>query len=212
VPERLIEVGPYVGLFLALCLAGLGVPIPEEIPIVTAGVLANHGVVLWWLALPVCMAGVLLGDSVLYWVGHHWGERVLRLPMFRRLLTSGRRERLTASYRRYGVWIVFAARHVVGLRAAAFLTAGIVRVPFRKFLAADGTAVGYGVPLTFGLAFFFTDQINRLLGQMHRVELWIGVLALAAAGGWLGVALWRRNRRLLVGEERGDEAAESTTR
>jgi len=38
--ERLIAYSPYVGILAALCLGSLGAPIPEEIPAVTAGVLA----------------------------------------------------------------------------------------------------------------------------------------------------------------------------
>ena len=53
------------------------------------------------------------------------------------MLTREREETLKESYRRHGVKIVFTARHVMGLRAAAFLTAGIARVPFPRFLGAD---------------------------------------------------------------------------
>ena len=67
----------YVGLLLVLFTASLGVPIPEELPIITAGILSSQMVLRWWIALPVCFVGVLSGDVVLYWVGHHWGEKVL---------------------------------------------------------------------------------------------------------------------------------------
>jgi len=54
-----------------LLAAGLGAPIPEEVPIVAAGVLSHTAAMRWWAALPVCVAGVLSGDVILYWVGHH---------------------------------------------------------------------------------------------------------------------------------------------
>ena len=46
-----------------LFIAGLGVPIPEELPILASGILAREGLVRWWLALPVCLVGVLAGDA-----------------------------------------------------------------------------------------------------------------------------------------------------
>ena len=46
-------------------------------PIIAAAVLSYEGIVRWWLALPVCLVGVLSGDMVLYWVGRHWGDQVL---------------------------------------------------------------------------------------------------------------------------------------
>jgi membrane protein DedA with SNARE-associated domain len=195
--ERLIAYSPYVGILAALCLGSLGAPIPEEIPVVTAGVLARQEVVRWWVALPLCVIGVLSGDIVLYWVGRHWGERVLELRLVRYVLDPARREKLTAAYRKNGLIIVFAARHVMGLRAAAFLTAGVARIPFWKFLAVDGAAVGYGVPLNFSLAYLFADRVHELLANMHRIDRWIAVLAVVAAAGWIGVFVWRRSRRML---------------
>jgi len=195
--ERLIDYSPYVGILAALCLGSLGAPIPEEIPVVTAGLLARQEVVRWWLALPLCVVGVLSGDIALYWVGRHWGEHVLELRLVQRVLDPARREKLTAAYRKNGLIIVFAARHVMGLRAAAFLTAGVARIPFWKFLAVDGAAIGYGVPLNFTLAYLFADRVHELLANVYRIDRWIAVLAVVAAAGWIGVFVWRRSRRML---------------
>src|SRR5262245_34560318 len=124
--DRLIAASPYLGLYLTLCLGGVGFPIPEEVPVLTAGALAHRGAVRWWLALLVCIAGVATGDLAMYWTGRRWGERVLDLRLVRRFLDVERRNTLEKAYQRYGMLIVFAARHVVGLRAAAFVTAGVV--------------------------------------------------------------------------------------
>src|SRR5437879_13715627 len=75
--QQFIEHFTYAGLFLTLFAAGLGLPIPEEVAIIAGGVLAHEHVVHWWIALPVCILGVLGGDVALYAIGHHWGERVL---------------------------------------------------------------------------------------------------------------------------------------
>src|SRR5207249_5895932 len=136
-------------------------------------------------------------DIALYWVGRHWGEHVLELRLVRRVLDPARREKLTAAYRKNGLIIVFAARHVMGLRAAAFLTAGVARIPFWKFLAVDGAAIGYGVPLNFTLAYLFADRVHELLANVYRIDRWIAVLAVVAAAGWIGVFVWRRSRRML---------------
>jgi len=189
-----LEQFTYLGIFLVLLTAGLGAPVPEELPILAAGVLAHEGVVRWWLALPVCFVGVLSGDMILYWVGHHWGERVLEWRIVRRVLSREREEWLMAAYRRHGVKIVFTARHIMGVRAAAFLTAGIARVPLWKFLAVDGAAALVGVPFGFGLGFLFTDQLERVMTDVHRVERWLALAALVGLAAWLTVLAWRRGR------------------
>jgi membrane protein DedA with SNARE-associated domain len=190
----LIEQLGYVGLFLILFIAGLGVPIPEELPIVTGGVLSNQMVLRWWIALPVCIVGVLVGDVVLYWAGHHWGERVLGWRPVRWVLTQAREEQLKAAYRTHGVKIVFTARHVMGLRAAAFLTAGIARIPFWKFLAVDGIAALVSVPFGFFLAFLFADQVEQVFRDVHRIERWLTLAALVGMAIWVTILVRRRGR------------------
>ena len=191
-----------MGLFLVLFGAGLGVPLPEEIPVLTAGVLAHEGIVRWWIALPVCFVAILAGDAALYWLGRHWGERVLGWRVVRHVLTPEREERYKAAYRRHGMKIVFAARHVAGVRAAAFLTAGIARVPFGQFLAVDAAAAMVGVPVSFALAFFFADQLERLLTDVHRVERWLVIAGLIVLASWLAVVAYRRARRVAEADPR----------
>jgi membrane protein DedA with SNARE-associated domain len=180
--------------------AGLGVPIPEEIPILAAGVLAAEGVARWWIALPVALLGVLSGDVVLYWIGRHWGEHILDWRIVRWVLSREREERFKAAYHRHGVKIVFVARHIAGVRAAAFLTAGIVRLPFGRFIAVDGGAALIGVPASFGIAFLFTDQLERLMADIHRIERWAGLVGLVVLAGWLGLLAYRRAHREAAAE------------
>jgi membrane protein DedA with SNARE-associated domain len=189
-----IEQFTYLGIFLILFFGGLGAPIPEELPVLAAGALAHEGYMRWWIALPVCLLGVLVGDSVLYWVGHHWGERILEWSIVRRVLTASRERALIGAYRRHAVKTVFTARHVMGVRAAAFLTAGIARVPFWKFLLADSAAALIGVPLGFALAYYFTDQLEGILSDVRRVERWATLVALLALATWIAVVAWRKSR------------------
>ena len=202
--QNFVEQFTYIGMFLALLAGSLGVPLPEETVIIAGGVLAHEEVVRWGVALPVCLIGVLSGDVVLYWVGHHWGLHVLAWRPVQYAVTPERAQALIAAYQRHGVKIVFAARHVIGLRAAAFLTAGIARLPFWKFLLVDAAAACVGVPLSFGLAYFFTDQLQNIVDDVHRLERWLVVFGLAALVVWLMVRIWRKNREALAAESGED--------
>lgn len=201
--QHLITSFSYGGLLLVLLLGSIGLPIPEEVPIVTAGVLSHYGVMRWWLALPTVIVGVFTGDIFLYWVGRRYGVGVLDHPLIGRLVDRGRLERVEVAYRRRGALIVFLARHIIGVRAAAFVGAGIVRLPFWKFLLADGAAISYGIPLNFFLAFLFTRHLHAIMAEVHRVEHWIAVLAVAAAGIGLYVGLRWRSGRALAGAAEG---------
>jgi len=194
--QELLQRFTYLGILAALLLGSLGVPIPEEMPIVAAGILSHEGLARWWLALPVCVLGVVSGDMVLYWAGRRWGERLLGWRVVHHVLTRARADWLQAAYREHAMKTVAMARHVTGLRAAAFLTAGIARVPFWKFILADAAAAAVSVPLAFGLAYFFTHQIGAILADVHRVERWLALAGLVVVAGGLVVYAARWNRRV----------------
>ena len=194
--QELLQRFTYLGILAALLLGSVGVPIPEEMPIVAAGILSHEGLARWWLALPVCVLGVVSGDMVLYWAGRRWGERLLGWRVVRHVLTRARADWLQAAYREHAMKTVAMARHVTGLRAAAFLTAGIARVPFWKFILADAAAAAVSVPLAFGLAYFFTHQIGAILADVHRVERWLALAGLVVVAGSLVVYSARWNRRI----------------
>ena len=93
--EQLIGQLGYLGIALILVLGGLGLPIPEEAPIVLAAVLSRNGQLKSLpLAFASCLAGVLLGDLVVYFLGFFYGEKVLSLPLTRRLLTRQRESQI----------------------------------------------------------------------------------------------------------------------
>lgn len=189
---ELISDFTYPAVFLILLATGLGVPIPEELPIAIAAMMARWEVMHWFGALLSCLAGVLAGDILLYWVGRHFGRRILHWSTVRRILTPAREARVMDAYHRHGLKFVVLARLVMGLRAAAFLTAGLVRVPFPRFLLVDLVAVLVSVPLSFGVAYAVADSVAVALARVRELQLWVAGLALLVAAGWLIV---RRRRR-----------------
>ena len=205
--QNLVEQFTYLGGFVVLLLASLGVPIPEEAPIIAMAVLSHEGAARWWIALPVCFVGVLSGDVVLYFAGRHWGERLLNWRIVRLVLTPDREEQIKTAYRRHAIKTVLTARHIMGLRAAAFLTAGIAHVPFWKFFLADAGAALVSVPLGFGLAYYFTDQLEAVLQDVRRTERLVGLLALAAIIIALGITAWLKRRRITARLAGDDERA-----
>jgi membrane protein DedA with SNARE-associated domain len=185
----------YPGVFLVLLVTGLGVPIPEELPIVIAAMMSRWQVMHWAGALGSCLGGVLAADMLLYGVGRHFGRRILEWPTARRILSPEREARVMEAYRRHGLKFVVMARLVMGLRAAAFLTAGLVRVPFLRFLLVDVAAVLVSVPLAFGVAYLVADSVVVALAYVHEMQLWIGGAVALVAAIWL-LVWWRRRRRV----------------
>lgn len=184
----------YPGVFVVLVVSGLGLPIPEELPIVIAAMMARWEVMRWQGALLACMGGALAGDALLYWLGRHFGRRILRWSTVRRVLTPAREARIMEAYRRHGLKFLVVARFVMGLRSAAFLTAGLVRVPFLWFVLVDVAAVSLSVPLTFAVSYVVADSVAVGLARVRELQLWVAGVVLLIATGWI-IVLVRRHRR-----------------
>ena len=138
--EQLIGKLGYLGIALILVLGGLGLPIPEEAPIIVAAILSRNGTLSWPLAIASCLGGVLLGDMVVYFLGYFYGEKVLSLRLTRRLLTRQREAQIKGYFHRHGFKILVSGRFVPGFRTAAYLTAGILKLPPVKLLLTDVVA------------------------------------------------------------------------
>jgi membrane protein DedA with SNARE-associated domain len=206
----------YLGVFAALVAAGFGFPMPEELPIVTAGALVGREsndpttALHWWVLLPLCVAGVVLSDGLLYWIGRMWGVRLLRFRPVARVLPPERLERTQALFHRHGVWILLAARLLPGFRSPIFLTAGIMRLSWRRFLLADGLYALPGVTLLFFLSYWLTDTFREWVvaveEQVSRARLLVVVIAVGVTLVY-GLIRWMRRRR-----ERGGETSEEVRR
>ena len=150
----------YLGIVLVLVLGGLGLPVPEEAPIILAAVLARNGQMVWPLALAACFAGVLIGDFVVYAIGYFQGERVLSFRVTRRFLSREREAQIKGYFQRHGIRILITGRFVPGFRTAAYLTAGILRLPPMRLFVADLCAASMSTLLMFGLGYFFANWVK----------------------------------------------------
>jgi membrane protein DedA with SNARE-associated domain len=180
--EDLVGQYGYLGIILLLILGGLGLPVPEEAPVVLAAILTKHDQMNVFLAFGSCLLGVLLGDFVVYFLGYYYGERVLGFRLTRKVLTRAREEQLKGYFVRHGFKILIVGRFAVGFRTAAYLTAGILRLPALKLLGIDLVAATLSTSLMFLLGYVFAHQIEAVLkGAQH----WAVAIAAVAVAGFL---------------------------
>lgn len=180
----------YAAIFAALVAAGSGVPIPEELTQLTAGVLAAQGVLALRFTIAVVWAGIVVGDALLFTIARRHGPAALRSRFVARVLTDERRGALERHFARHAFLTVAAARHMGGVRIAAFALAGATGVPLRTFVLADGLSALVSVPLVVGAGYLFSQHLGEVRRDIRAVEL--GILALALL---VGGALWLRRRQ-----------------
>lgn len=134
---------PHVVVYLVVAVVigveSLGIPLPGEIVLVSAALLASHGTVDPVAVGASAVAGAVIGDSIGYAVGHRYGETLFsRLGhRFPHHFGPDNVERAKGSFLRWGMWAVFFGRFVAFLRIFAGPLAGVLRMPYWRFLTAN---------------------------------------------------------------------------
>jgi len=190
--EQLVEQLGYFGIAVTLILGGLGVPIPEEAPVLLAAILTRNGKLSGPIAFSTCLAGVIIGDFIVYFLGYYFGERVLSHWLTRRLLTRAREAQIKGYFHRHGFKILVLGRFAVGFRTAAYLTAGILKLPPLKLLLTDLVAALLSTSLMFLLGYLFAHQIER---GIHDFQQWAAVCIAAGVVGWLLYRHYKAHQR-----------------
>ncbi|MEU7174435.1 MULTISPECIES: DedA family protein [Micromonospora] len=176
----------------------MGIPLPGEIVLVSAALLAATGAVgPEWVATAAA-TGAIIGDSIGYAVGRRGGRPLLeRLGRrFPKHLGPAHLARAELSFARHGVWAVFFGRFVALLRILAGPLAGALRVPYRRFLVANAAG---GLVWAFGttyLLFYLGQAAEHWLKDISWAGLVLAVLAGVVSTAWLR----RRAKRLHVSE------------
>jgi len=182
----------YLVVGLVIGVESMGIPLPGEIALVTAALLASTGVTDPWLVGLAASIGAVVGDSIGYTVGRRGGRPWLeRLGhRFPRHFGPPHLARAERSFDRYGVWAVFFGRFVALLRILAGPLAGALKVAYHRFLIANAAG---GLVWAFGTTFaiFYAGRgAERWLKNFS----WIALLVVVLAG--FASTLYLRRRAL----------------
>lgn len=161
---------PYLIIFGILLACGLGIPIPEDITLVVGGVLIYYGVCNLWVMIALCLAGVLIGDSLVFWLGSKFGRSLTKKWFFHKILPDDRLDSVQSGFKKYGNKLIFLARFMPGLRAPIFFSAGVLHLPFSIFIFFDGVAALLSVPTIIGGVYYFGDELEWVVRSIKRFE------------------------------------------
>lgn len=190
--KLLLEHGSLVVIVLALIVAGLGVPVPEDIMLFAAGVLVHRGEISYVSALIGCAIGVFIGDTTIFLIARRLGPAALARRPLRWVITPERRALVEEKFAKHGSVIVFMGRHMAGLRAPIFAMAGMHHMSITKFWLWDGLGLCVSAPVVIGIGWWFADNLDNALDVLKRFHwVFLGALVIMATA----VFLWRRVRR-----------------
>jgi membrane protein DedA with SNARE-associated domain len=183
-----------------LVACGLGLPLPEDVALITGGYLAGKGPPIGVGSLPlmilVGLAGILIGDSIIFKAGATYGEALLQTRIGRHI-PGEKIERIIGLFERHGPKFIMMARFLPGVRAVTYFVAGSTGVPYWKFLLYDGIAACASAPGWVLLGHWAGKHRMLRKAWQYAKEVQIGVIGviLAIIILWVAFTLIRRRMR-----------------
>jgi len=188
----------YIGVLFVLITCGLGVPLPEDVPLIIGGwLIGNRG------SLPLMiftgLAGILIGDSIIFRAGQVYGEKLLETRLGKHI-SEQRVQKTIAAFDKHGPKFIMAARFVPGLRAVTYFVAGVTGVPYWKFVSYDGLAACVSAPAWVYLGWWSRKHGKKMLDKVYgwSFKAQIAIIAVIVAVALLYIifiTLRRRSRR-----------------
>jgi membrane protein DedA with SNARE-associated domain len=178
--KHVIEQYGYLALFIGTFLEG-------ETILLLAGFAAQSPAINLDLRLVIlsAFAGSLAGDQMAFFIGRHWGKKLVAKSEKWR----ARSDRVHTMLKKYHEVLILSFRFFYGLRNLTPFVLGTAEISIRKFfcLNAIGAAIWAVVFALTGYVFgsLLENVLIRILDNVHHVEL--AVLGLAV---FLALAFW----------------------
>lgn len=190
----------YLGCLFLLLASSFGLPVPEEVTLLSAGFMAYVGLSPEQFPPPypgapvvdpvflavLCLFAVFGSDLLIYWLGTRFGQRV-RESRLGRLAPAAAWARAEGWTERHGAKVCWVFRFTPGIRFPGHLTCGIVGVPLWQFCLADGLAALVSVPTQILLIAYNGDVVVSFL---KRFKFAVFVVILVVGVIYLATRLW----------------------
>jgi len=173
----------YGALVVMMLLSSIGFPLPEEVTLLSVGLLAYFGLhpelypppyvgapsVKMETAMIIATLAVLGSDFFVFFLGRYFGRIILRKPWMSRLFPEVAQRRIEAWTQKYGSYTCAIFRFTPGLRFPGHLAYGMMRFPSWKFLVIDGLAVLISVPTQIYLMATYGESVLLQLKQFKLI-------------------------------------------
>lgn len=189
----------YLAVFLLVGAESLGIPLPGETALVTAGIYAGNTHRLSpWLIFVVAAAAGITGDNIGYWIGRKGGYPLARRYGSKVRLDERRLKVARYLFDRHGMAVVFFGRFVSVLRTFAAFLAGTSKMPWHKFLPANAAGAILWSAIYTTISYLVGRALQHASGVVNLVLGGVAVLVVIA----VVLVIRRRTDRLAERAER----------
>jgi len=164
----------------------LGALLEGETVLALAGFAAHRGYLSFPIVVAIAAVAGFSGDTFYFWLGRRHGDRILaRFPAVAR-----QADKVAHLIERYHEGVIVGVRFAYGLRIAGPILIGTSSVAAWRFVAFNALGAVIWATLIAGLGWVFGEAIQRVLGEVRHIEMWLFAALIA-----IGIALWLYHRR-----------------
>ena len=182
--QSLIESYGYLAILIITFIEG-------ETIVILAGIAAHLGLLELPWVIATAIAGSVSGDQTWYYVGRHWGPKIIA----RRLSWQEGAQKVYRHLERHQYWLILTFRFYYGLRNVTPFVVGSAQIPRLRFFVLN--LIGAIVwALVFAAAGFYLGKaFEEFIDGYHRYALNVlGALVIVGLLIWL-VTLIRHRRK-----------------
>jgi membrane protein DedA with SNARE-associated domain len=181
----------YGFIIIFMTASSFGFPVPEELVLISAGLvayLAQHPEqfpppfegatpVEVYLLATVCFLAVVGSDFLVYSIGKFFGKHLNKIKFFKKSLDEGHMKTINKWFEKYGGWACGIFRFTPGLRFPGHLSCGLTGIPVWKFLLIDMAVAAISVPTQVILVATYGEVVLAKFHEFKMVLLALGVIA-----------------------------------
>ena len=158
----------YAAIFILMLLESATLPVPSEVILPLAGLLASKGILDIYIALAVAIVGGLIGTMIDYAIGYYLGKEVVykHLQLFH--VKKQDLDSFDAWFAENGIAAVFLTRFIPVLRTVINFPAGFARMPLKTFISYSlvGQVLWDVILMTFGFYLLSVSSVSVILAAV----------------------------------------------
>jgi membrane protein DedA with SNARE-associated domain len=186
--------------------SSFGLPVPEELTLISAGLVAYMAknpdlfpppypgavsVNTFTLSF-VCFLAVFMSDLTVYFIGKFFGARIIKTKFFKKRVAGEGYDRINSWFQKYGGWACGIFRFTPGLRFPGHMSCGLLGISVWKFIAVDGLAALISVPTQ---VYFVSTYGEMIIANIRKFKLYVfGAMAILLIV-WLIRRIYQKNVR-----------------
>jgi membrane protein DedA with SNARE-associated domain len=151
-----------------------------SVVMITAGVLVHSGFAAFWPALAALMLGDILSDIMWYCMGRFGGRRFMNRWGYLVGATPTIVDKVQHRFHEYHTSILMISKLTMGFGFAivTLMTAGLLRVPFVRFVAINVSGGLIWVSALFSIGYYFGSILESIPAEMRVAGFFVGALVM----------------------------------